>query len=75
MRMPDTKKGYQHEIAHGLRYPRTPFRLLGGGHNFYAGRTGVAIAQLLLCWTCITWFWALIEILTVTKDGEGKDFA
>ncbi len=64
-----------------MQKSRTVYIILGlflgslGIHNFYAGRTGVAIAQLLLCWTCVTWLWALIEILTVKKDGEGRDFA
>ena len=54
-----------------------------GIHNFYAGRTGVAVAQLLvtLCtaWLIFTipfiWIWVIVELFTVTKDGAGKQFA
>ena len=62
---------------------RVAYILLGlflgglGIHNFYAGRTGAGVAQLLitLC-TCgyggvITGIWALIEICTVNTDGRG----
>ncbi|CAN7407944.1 TM2 domain-containing protein [Acidovorax sp. LjRoot74] len=58
------------------------FGLLGV-HNFYAGRLGIGLAQLLI--TCILgWFvvglfitaiWVLIELFTVTKDGAGDAFA
>lgn len=56
--------------------------LLGGlgVHNFYAGRTGIGIAQLLITLlTCgygaaIIWIWVLIEVCTVTKDGQGRPF-
>lgn len=54
-----------------------------GIHNFYAGRSGVAIAQLLItlvtCWLVFplfaVWVWVIVEICTVTKDGKGKTFA
>lgn len=47
-----------------------------GLHNFYAGRTDVAVKQLLLCLFCgISWIWAIHDIFTVKKDGEGRDFA
>lgn len=51
-----------------------------GVHNFYAGRTGPAVGQLLLTLltlgfgAIITWIWMIVEIITVTKDGKGKDF-
>lgn len=58
------------------------FGLLGI-HNFYAGRLGVGLAQLLI--TCIlgwfviglviTAFWAIFELFTVTHDGAGDAFA
>lgn len=58
------------------------FGLLGI-HNFYAGRLGIGVAQLLV--TCILgWFvvgivitaiWVLIEMFTVTHDGAGDAFA
>ena len=52
-----------------------------GIHNFYAGYTGRGIAQLLL--TLLTcgvlsipiWIWAIIEVITVTKDAAGVDFS
>lgn len=58
------------------------FGLLGV-HNFYAGRLGVGVAQLLV--TCILgWFvvgivitaiWVIFELFTVTEDGAGDAFA
>lgn len=58
------------------------FGLLGI-HNFYAGRLGIGLAQLLV--TCIlgwfviglviTAFWAIFELFTVTHDGDGDAFA
>lgn len=54
-----------------------------GIHNFYAGRLGIGLAQLLV--TCILgWFvvglvitgvWVLIELFVITKDGAGDAFA
>jgi len=38
-----------------------------GGHNFYPGRTGVAITQLILTLTVIGW---LITIIWVLVDGS-----
>ena len=51
-----------------------------GGHNFYAGYYGKAIAQV--CLTVLTlgyaspmsWLWAVIEICTVTRDNKGVQF-
>ena len=53
-----------------------------GVHNFYAGRTGMAVGQLLITlltgWLIIpilcVWIWVIIELCTVTKDGSGKAF-
>lgn len=51
-----------------------------GVHNFYAGYTGKAIAQLLMTilsfgfLSPIVAIWVIIEICTVTKDGTGRDF-
>ncbi len=65
---------------------RTVYILLGlflgslGIHNFYAGRTGAAIGQLLVTilsmgvLSIISWIWAIIDIISVKKDGSGKDF-
>lgn len=56
---------------------------LMGVHNFYAGRFGVGVAQLLtvliLGWfvvgLVIVAFWVLIELFIVTEDGKGQAFA
>lgn len=53
-----------------------------GIHNFYAGRTGKAVTQLLITlllgWLVLpavaVFIWVIIEICTVTKDGTGRDF-
>lgn len=54
-----------------------------GVHNFYAGRLGIGLAQLLTV-LILGWFvvgfvivgvWVLIELFTVTKDGAGDAFA
>jgi Predicted membrane protein len=53
-----------------------------GIHNFYAGRIGPGVAQLLITMTLfwlifplfIVAVWALIEICTVTQDGDGNFF-
>ena len=48
-----------------------------GIHNFYAGRTGCGIAQLLISLlSCgflsgIVGIWVLIEMFVVTRDGKG----
>jgi TM2 domain-containing membrane protein YozV len=50
-----------------------------GIHNFYAGRSRTGIIQLLITailgWAAIglviTFIWALVDIVTVTTDGEG----
>ena len=46
-----------------------------GVHNFYAGRTGIGVAQLLItifsCGTIPIWLWALVEACIVTTDGNG----
>jgi TM2 domain-containing membrane protein YozV len=40
-----------------------------GGHNFYLGRTGVAVAQLILTLTAvgmaITVFWVLVDAFPI----------
>ena len=51
-----------------------------GLHNFYAGYIGRGIAQLLitvlsfgfLFW--ISWIWALVEIVVVSKNAKGIPF-
>lgn len=67
---------------------RVTYVLLGlffgtfGLHNFYAGRYSRAVWQLLLTvltgWLVIPWIvvavWSLIDICTVTTDGNGASF-
>jgi hypothetical protein len=56
--------------------------LLGsfGIHNFYAGRTGMAVAQLLVSLlsaftlSIVTWIWAVIEAATIKVDGRSVPF-
>lgn len=56
--------------------------LLGclGIHNFYAGYTGKAIAQLLITVLSLSFLapivciWVIIEAVAVTKDANGVDF-
>lgn len=51
-----------------------------GIHNFYAGRIGSGIAQLLIMiftfWLIIPifaiWLWVLIEVIAVDTDGQGR---
>jgi TM2 domain-containing membrane protein YozV len=53
-----------------------------GIHNFYAGRKGPALTQLLVTlligWTVIPLLvisiWVLVEICTVVTDGAGNPF-
>lgn len=64
---------------------RSTFRIFGilfgavGMHNFYAGYTGKAIAQLLITvctlgiGSAITIPWSIIEACTITKDASGND--
>ena len=57
---------------------RTTYRLLAlfcggiGAHNFYSGHLGRGLAKILLCWTGISWLWALVEIFAVEKDANGN---
>lgn len=51
-----------------------------GIHNFFAGYTSRAVIQLVITIvTCgfgalVTWIWAIIEAITVTKDAQGVNF-
>jgi len=68
------------------RRSRMTYILLGvllgafGGHNFYAGYTKRAVAQLLITvLTCfyggiISWIWAIVEVCTVKQDDDGVAF-
>lgn len=57
-----------------------------GIHNFYAGRNGAGIAQLMISiiaiplWIIVigffmtlgVWFWVFIEVISVDTDGYGR---
>jgi TM2 domain-containing membrane protein YozV len=53
-----------------------------GIHNFFAGYTGRAVAQLLISiligWLIVplvaVWIWNLVEVVTVTRDAHGVPF-
>lgn len=51
-----------------------------GIHNFYAGYKGKGLIQLLITaisfgWlSVVSWIWAIIDIITVTKDKNGVPF-
>lgn len=53
-----------------------------GVHNFYAGRIGPAVAQLLITlftfWLVfpifILFIWVIVEMIAVTRDGRGVPF-
>lgn len=54
-----------------------------GIHNFYAGRIGCAVAQLLITlftgWLIfpllIVGIWAIVDAIAVDEDGTGRKFA
>ena len=54
-----------------------------GIHNFYAGYTKKGIIQLLCCTVggvlilplIVGLIWILVDICTVTKDADGKNFS
>ncbi len=72
-------------IQSQARCSRVVYILLGiflgafGIHNFVAGYTGRAVAQLLitilLFWLVFpilfVWLWVIIELITVTRDVDG----
>ena len=70
-----------HEPKDRVAYVLIAIFLGGFGiHNFYAGYTSRALAQLLICLlTCgigciVTSIWAIIEACTVTQDAKGVRF-
>ncbi len=74
------------EVEKGTAKSRLAYLLLAwflgvlGIHNFYIGRNGVAIAQLLITLLIgifivpliAVWIWVLIEMVTVTQDASGQ---
>ena len=53
-----------------------------GAHNWYAARYWPALGQLLLCLLgfgiggpVLAWIWALVELMTVGTDGDGRPLA
>jgi len=51
-----------------------------GIHNFYAGYTNRAVAQLLItvlsCFllSVASWIWAIVDVCTVRHDAQGNPF-
>ncbi|MBV6492951.1 MAG: hypothetical protein LDLANPLL_00957 [Turneriella sp.] len=53
-----------------------------GAHNFYAGYTGRAVAQLLVTllvgWLLVpligVWIWVIVEMFVVKQDAKGEAF-
>jgi TM2 domain-containing membrane protein YozV/RNA polymerase subunit RPABC4/transcription elongation factor Spt4 len=45
-----------------------------GIHRFYVKKIGTGIIMLLLCWTPISWVWAIIDIIMIAT-GKFKDYA
>lgn len=74
------------EAGQGTAKSRLAYLLLAwfvgifGIHNFYVGRNGVGLAQLLITLLTgifvipliIVGIWVLIEMVTVTQDGNGQ---
>ncbi|MDD3885340.1 MAG: TM2 domain-containing protein [Victivallaceae bacterium] len=74
-------------VAAAVKPPksRLAYALLGwflggwGIHNFYAGRTGYGIAQLVLTLSCIgiivSEIWVAVELITVKADASGVEMS
>lgn len=86
---PQDPAGYGPSDSGRPRKSKSTYQLLGlllgffgfpGVHNFYAGYTGKALAQILMtvfsCW--ILWLpafiWTIVEVCTVTEDADGVPF-
>jgi TM2 domain-containing membrane protein YozV len=79
-------QGYVRDYRNPQQKDRIAYILLGiflgvfGVHNFYAGYTGRAVAQLLISvltlffGSFISAIWAIIEVCTVTADASGVPF-
>lgn len=79
---------YSPSASGGVPKQRVAYILLGlflgtlGVHNFYAGYTGKAVAQLLVTlltgWLGVPilaiWIWNIVEIITVERDANGVPF-
>jgi len=71
------------QFGQNIPKKRTTFIVLGiflgslGIHNFYAGYKGKAVAQLLISVLSVfilaiaSQIWAIIDVITVTKDSQG----
>ena len=50
-----------------------------GIHNFYSGHKKDGIIKIVLFFLCIgllvNSIWAIVDMITVTKDSEGNSFA
>lgn len=80
---------YAQPYAQPQRKERVAYILLGiflgglGIHNFYAGYTSRAVAQLLISlltgWLVIpliaVWIWVIVEVITVEADARGVPFS
>jgi TM2 domain-containing membrane protein YozV len=75
-------------VTNAAAKSRLAYILLGvflgglGIHNFYAGYTGKAVAQLLITiftfWLVVpilaVWIWVIYEVITVKQDANGVPF-
>jgi TM2 domain-containing membrane protein YozV len=86
---PETPKQASGDRLVTVRKSRGVYIVLGlifgcfGFHNFYAGRNGCGVIQLIVTMTLgwfligivITALWALMEVLIVDQDGAGNKMA
>jgi TM2 domain-containing membrane protein YozV len=78
-----SQAGFRHALpakSHAIYVILALFLGSFGIHNFYAGRGGRGVGQLLvtflslglLVW--VVWIWNFIDVLTVSSDGDGVPF-
>ena len=84
--MPQSAENMRGQTLPAYQQSRLGYILLGlffgelGLHNFYAGYVGRGVAQLLitvlsfgfLFW--VSWIWAFIEIIVVSRNAKGVGF-